>query len=213
MLNANDKENLVTSSLTAAAPFLQGVKVKALEWLDKSIPLMHYHADCDSDGEWRYSISAAKSEGSYTLKRYGIHCGNYPTLKAAKSAAQADYEARVLSAIEPAPSPRAQALEEVAWNKAIEQVVIELETNWPHKTTPEMRDAIRALSSQPVADGWLPIETAPKDGTQILIEIHPGIFDVVCWSGDAWREGGNFMRLRKEPTHWHPLPASPGASE
>lgn len=69
-----------------------------------------------------------------------------------------------------------------------------------------------ALSSQPVADGWLPIETAPKDGAQILIEVHPGIFDVVCWSDDAWREGGNFMRLRKEPTHWRPLPSSPGAS-
>lgn len=74
-------------------------------------------------------------------------------------------------------------------------------------------DADRALSSQPVADGWLPIETAPKDGTQILIEVHPGIFDVVSWSDNAWREGGNFMQLRKAPTHWRPLPTSPGASE
>lgn len=72
-------------------------------------------------------------------------------------------------------------------------------------SSPDHADAGKSVEG----DGWLPIESAPKDGTQILIEVHPRIFDVVSWSDGAWRECGNFMRLRKDPTHWRPLPTPP----
>jgi hypothetical protein len=62
------------------------------------------------------------------------------------------------------------------------------------------------------AGGWQPIETAPKDGTEILgIQYHgrfsdPGIVrwddsDQEWWDMDADQYGF--------PTHWQPLPATP----
>ena len=76
---------------------------------------------------------------------------------------------------------------------------------------------------------WQPIETAPRDGTVILLAwsrrnerfntaVRPGFWDkdrknfpwVAVIEGcsyaafDAWREDG--------PTHWHPLPDPPGDS-
>ncbi len=82
-----------------AAPSPQPVSVKALNWFDKSIPLMRYFAECDDDGEWRYAVSGSKMTGPYTLKRYNVHCGEYPTIEKAKDAAQADYESRIRSAL------------------------------------------------------------------------------------------------------------------
>lgn len=340
-------EDYMLSALTAALPFLTGVKVKALEWENSNPDRNDIWACLTDDG---FEINRWWEDGnSYFEVGKNIDV-RHDTLEAAKAAAQADYEARIMSALEPfansypqgaslaaqsknedgsykEPSPRAQALEPDFWSVHSKTGVhIGL---WPIKahayealreyeggtitplyrathdqeegfrqgieasaklaeyfeetiysegmtedvyygiscTVSQVIREIRALSSQPVAertqcercqgngevvtdwdrykhphatdvgdeavaecpdcsgygfneakyspvaDGWLPIETAPKDGTQILIEVHPGIFDVVCWSDNAWREGGNFMRLRKEPTHWRPLPASPGASE
>ena len=55
-------------------------------------------------------------------------------------------------------------------------------------------------------DNWQPIETAPKDGTEIL-----------AWDGiehkiARWDEpSGWFLSdwMRCYPTHWQPLPAPP----
>ena len=63
---------------------------------------------------------------------------------------------------------------------------------------------------------WQPIETAPKDGTKILIWGRGGA-RVVRWSlgpynrktrryDEDWADGGMFGF---EPTHWQPLPAPP----
>ena len=58
--------------------------------------------------------------------------------------------------------------------------------------------------------GWQPIETAPKDGTRVLI--YPSHFmdgknqSVAWWNGEAWTDDeGPDMH----PTHWHPLPDDP----
>lgn len=75
-------------------------------------------------------------------------------------------------------------------------------------------------------NGWRPIETAPKDGTDILLaEIqkvdgkwHYGEIDVGCWmrepmsrdeyGRDYWFWASNYGRV-EEPTHWQPLPEPP----
>lgn len=62
-------------------------------------------------------------------------------------------------------------------------------------------------------DGWLPIETAPKDGTQVLCaffswgEPDKGYsMEVVSWMGDCWASEAYPIY---PPTHWRPLPSPP----
>lgn len=62
------------------------------------------------------------------------------------------------------------------------------------------------------AQRWRPIETAPKDGTMLLV-CEPGCGYALCYY--KWRErgceglwadpGGGYMH----PTHWRPLPEWP----
>ena len=66
-------------------------------------------------------------------------------------------------------------------------------------------------SPAPVAGGWQPIETAPKDGTAI---IGGASVAYVCW----WKENrweffndGKGNSYSFAPTHWMPLPAAPAA--
>lgn len=72
--------------------------------------------------------------------------------------------------------------------------------------------------------GWQPIETAPKDGSYVLV--YPGIWTGVSCSVARWNEGkckktprpywdrldsyGSILRNRQyKPTHWQPLPEPP----
>lgn len=222
-------------ALTAALPFLTGGKVKALEWVD------HQHGSrCVTDRVYDISIWMEGGKPLYvdsytTMRRFRL-------MNEAKAAAQADYEARIRSALEPyansypqganlaaqsknedgsykEPSPRAQALEPDFWSVHSKTGVhIGL---WPIKahayealreyeggtitplyrathdqeegfrqgieaaaklaeyfeetiysegmtedvyygiscTVSQVIREIRSLSSQPVADGWLPVTT------------------------------------------------------
>lgn len=71
--------------------------------------------------------------------------------------------------------------------------------------------------------GWRPIETAPKDGTVVLVWRPRESDDHVAHAAvDHWRSyeiggggSGSWYRSRRyqQPTHWMPLPATPGGSD
>ena len=70
--------------------------------------------------------------------------------------------------------------------------------------------------------GWLPIETAPKDGTRIMLGYFPDYMDgkqqgghpQIAWWNDTknlWCSGLGFLKAKGafSPTHWMPLPEPP----
>lgn len=75
-------------------------------------------------------------------------------------------------------------------------------------------------SDRAASEGWQPIETAPKDGREILIAI--GGVVRTAWWGDAeycrsaktynrgWTNGPSHGF---RPSHWQPLPSAPAIAE
>jgi hypothetical protein len=58
---------------------------------------------------------------------------------------------------------------------------------------------------------WQPIETAPKDGTEIFACWSASkTVSVVSWFGDAWADANRDEVYVSPPTHWMPLPPPPG---
>lgn len=55
---------------------------------------------------------------------------------------------------------------------------------------------------------WQPIETAPKDGTELLCYVrnksHGDIYDIAEWWNGGW-----WWDWCDDPTHWMPLPPAP----
>lgn len=85
--------------------------------------------------------------------------------------------------------------------------------------TAEMRQALADIDYllsllSPTGDKWLPIETAPKDGTDVLLSNGKGVWtdfwdsEIGLWMYcDQWeRTNADFDAA---PTHWQPLPAPP----
>lgn len=82
-------------------------------------------------------------------------------------------------------------------------------------------------AAQRLADGWLPIETAPKDGTRILVNnIFPWgyLTDEEPMGVASWNKTytGKYHWISNaccdgvsdfNPTHWMPLPNPPTTSE
>jgi len=229
---AETVEDAVSHWNERALPFLTGVKVKALEWKQEygNYPawrayMPNFEAVIDKGRARMYGEFPLRINGNMSKEKFD-------TIEAAKAAAQADYEARTLSAIEAAPSPRAQALEEAALlNEAKELAFTSIArmraahvscldlTMQAENLVGNIQAAERALSSQPVADGWLPIETAPKDGTVIDIWCKHVLHGEIRapdaqFNGRGWLIGDLAEMLNPDliPTHWRPLPASPGAS-
>jgi hypothetical protein len=76
------------------------------------------------------------------------------------------------------------------------------------------------MTRQEVIMAWQPIETAPKDGTEILIvraEEDSAAYRVAYWDEDGdvpymWHVSDavdGFNHHKDLPTHWMPLPDSP----
>lgn len=69
-----------------------------------------------------------------------------------------------------------------------------------------------AAAGSLVPQGWQPIETAPKDGTPVLVHAVGGVI-YVCWHvHGTWRfammSDGDWLSVA-HPLHWMPLPTPP----
>ena len=58
---------------------------------------------------------------------------------------------------------------------------------------------------------WKPIETAPKDETEV-IGYHSGMVSIIWFTDGEWCWQDNYLSLLGEPTHWMPLPKPPKES-
>ena len=70
---------------------------------------------------------------------------------------------------------------------------------------------------------WQPINTAPKDGTEILLALNDGSVVMSSWVEDACEyigSSGFFKECDRygdnprfySPTHWMPIPKAPNAA-
>lgn len=89
--------------------------------------------------------------------------------------------------------------------------------------TADLLDALAALSQPDEARDarWRPIDSAPKDGTNVLLVNRRGNMATGLWQGEGqfagwWLRGGNgpnvFFNDHHGPTHWMPLPDAPDAA-
>lgn len=94
-------------------------------------------------------------------------------------------------------------------------------TLWgPEITEAKIKDAWRAALAAAEAAMWRPIETAPRDGTHVLVvnRLNPNIPPApVHWFDGAWSLSANQKAeysdwVWGQPTHWRPLPTPPAAS-
>lgn len=87
-----------------------------------------------------------------------------------------------------------------------------------HDAVQEIADAILAAvaAERAARDAkWRPIETAPKDGTKVLLINRARNMAVGLWQQEAWYLIGNagspnsFFNNHFGPTHWMSLPPPP----
>lgn len=75
------------------------------------------------------------------------------------------------------------------------------------------RDHALDEQRQAETDGWRPIETAPRDGRDLLLFLHREYGDVMFvagwWTSRQEWAGDGGERCPFEPTHWTNLPAPP----
>lgn len=81
----------------------------------------------------------------------------------------------------------------------------------PEADTLELHPKFDAAEKDAVME-WQPIETAPKDGTEILVHTRYGNFYVVGYDdvfSAPWRVRNDEGLTETAPTHWMPLPPPP----
>ena len=87
----------------------------------------------------------------------------------------------------------------------------EMSAHWNTAGKTRMELAWQAARASSAAAQWLPIESAPKDGTEILGHTDVGAlvlyWDTLSDNPERWSDG--MSRYHRMPTHWMPLPAPP----
>lgn len=95
------------------------------------------------------------------------------------------------------------------------RVCVNLETDDEHWLSLDAEFTVGELRALAAATQWRPIETAPRDGTPILVAMPTLITGQTHWRGVAfWGSVGWLVRdtcrpLIEAPSHWLPLPTPP----
>ena len=77
-------------------------------------------------------------------------------------------------------------------------------------TEQQVRELLAAAPKLPQGDCWLPIESAPKDGSEILLVSRKCRIANGCWMTANDKVGAwMWPYVLQEPTHWMPLPQPP----
>ncbi len=197
--------------LRALAERAGGVKVKPLEWRKgrAETPFGPYHVieETNDDEPFWFVMFNGKA---------AARCGTHDDEESAILAAQADYEARILSALEPS-AARELALEEAA--KLLEREACELDglvDSVSHHLRSKAR-AIRALSSPDHAnagkvegDGWsIDYEVYSGDEWQAASTDLDGALDYALMYALDGMENITVQEVRRRTVHAQP--ASEGA--
>ena len=77
-------------------------------------------------------------------------------------------------------------------------------------TEQQLRELLAAAQKLSQGASWLPIESAPKDGSEILLVSRKGRIANGCWMTAKDKVGAwMWPYVLQEPTHWMPLPQPP----
>lgn len=247
--------NDIKDVLTAALPHLPGVgvKVKPLDWMEDSAPGYRLFSAQSDIGHFAYGTDADGNPWSSSPLGIKDHANEEAAKRAAEKAHhelvvdQAKAIGLELSALEPS-AARELALED-SFRKGLEAAceVIDAHSEYDLQlccngrecgccgTTvhQSMQHYIRSLSSPDHADagkvegdGWLPIESAPKDGSVILVyREDAGVFTAHYVEEDAhlsspmnppegdfyWFSTAGDDLTNDMPTYWRSLPLAPAS--
>ncbi len=110
-------------------------------------------------------------------------------------------ESAQTNATQPVGSPNLPA----AWGRVVDDKAVTVSREW----TPANDEPLYATPPVPDRAAWQPIETVPKDGTEILGWWSGGkTHALVCWSEDGWKDCADGAAI-SAPTHWKLLEDGP----
>ncbi|WP_273771743.1 hypothetical protein [Brucella intermedia] len=216
----------ISAALSAALPHLPGVGVKKLEWQQDGAG--NHRAETPFGNEFVQKWTDSR-DGNISYEHEGAYFEN---VEDAKAAAQADYAARILSALEPSAARGLGLVSEEAvialsnYMQADEDGIMVLVSR---QAIEECLPTLRALSSPDHADAgkvegdeWLPMThpDLPLNGASVVmfdsfIPGKDGFGQVIArfdkthgWHVSASVVGGKYIQLTN-PTKWRPLFSAP----
>lgn len=116
--------------------------------------------------------------------------------------------------VEPNPEGHLHLMDMVAVPRYVFSDFLNNQPGWPDTARRYLNAEALATHQAATPDGsqWRPIETAPRDGTLVMVGAPDCGVSLVRWMLDTWIDEQGFTQ-GSWPTHWQPLPAAPEGGE
>ncbi len=212
-----------TTEWTVIAP--DGTRFTGPTPFKAALPASKYRLEIDPVAAAKFAevidqiAEEGEAERDQCMRDYGTldcpHCGGSGHIADAMAAQPAQMpDGYVLVPVEPTQAMQYAGL--YARNNAVIESI-----------TTAIYRAMLAAAPSTKEPGWLPIESAPKDGSRILIHTPNSRHKVQeawwaipyegtpdgWWSTPTSPTGRGYMILPEAATHWQPLPAAPSTKE